>query len=136
MKEHRSRADSGDELAGSEKSPGTGAGLFPTSLTPGLSPAHLKPSIRADPADTTAGLHQAAQRSKLTEPGSRLLASQEHTWPRPGSLHLQAAPRRAYLGRGAEAAAESGAGRPGEGGKHGWDGRGADRLAKELSPDK
>lgn len=28
-----------------------------------------------------------------------------------------------YLGRSAEAAAESGAGRPGEGGQHGWGGR-------------
>lgn len=65
--------------------------------------------------------------------GSGLLASPEPTWPRPGGLRLQAAPRRAYLGRGAEAAAESGAGRAGEGGEHGWSGRGADRQAKELA---
>lgn len=44
--------------------------------------------------------------------------------------------RRAYLGRGAEAAAESGAGRPGEGGEHGWGVRGEDRPANELAARK
>ena len=69
FKEHKSRADSGGELPGSEKRPGTGGGLLPTSLTPGLSPPHLPPGIRVDPTDTTAGLHRAALRSKLTDPG-------------------------------------------------------------------
>ncbi|KAB0381714.1 hypothetical protein FD755_003631, partial [Muntiacus reevesi] len=55
FREHRSRADSEGELAGSKKRPGTGAGLRPTSLTPGLSPPHLPPGIRVDPTDTTAG---------------------------------------------------------------------------------
>uniref|UniRef100_A0A8C0SL44 Serine/threonine/tyrosine interacting like 1 n=3 Tax=Canidae TaxID=9608 RepID=A0A8C0SL44_CANLF len=49
--------------------------------------------------------------------------------PGRGDLRLQGAPRRAYLGRGAEAAAESGAGRAGEGGEHGWLERAGSRRA-------
>lgn len=56
--------------------------------------------------------------------GSELLASQEHTRPKLGSLGLQSAPRRVYPGPGAEAAVRvaSMAGA--------WGGRGADRQER------
>lgn len=52
----------------------------------------------------------------------------------PGAARGSPQPRacRAYLGRGAEAAAERGAGGSGEGGEHGWDGRGA--AGEQVTP--
>lgn len=55
-----------------------------------------------------------------------------HVTP-PEFLSKQAA---LYLGRSAEAAAESGTGGTGESGQHGWSGRGTDRQAQELREDK
>ncbi|OWK11298.1 STYXL1 [Cervus elaphus hippelaphus] len=107
FKEHRSRADSEGELAGSEKRPGTGAGLLPTSLTPGLSPPHLSPGIRVDPTEPTLGLLRAALRSKLTDPGVK--AARE-----PGTHVLKLRRRAAPAGRArAESMAGAGGARTG-----------------------
>ena len=45
----------GGELGGSEKRPGPGAGLLPHPPTPGLSPPHLLPGIRAGPGRHSQG---------------------------------------------------------------------------------
>lgn len=68
--------------------------------------------------------------------GVRAARGSETHVPQAGGFRLQPAPRGAYLGRGAEAAAESGASRPGEGGQHGWSRQGADQQVKELVASK